>query len=227
MVFLGLKKRELNKKRQRTLDQCQPYICGLNVTDNWNQHPSTGSSAHKRRRRESLTEAWFKGVRVTWWSALWQEGKSARSASLWNVLIDSGAAAGPRWVIGWFFFSSPVSAGTDQGPGREMVTLWPSWISAGYVIAKVARADVAVDPPALARKSKSLSWIFIGANKSETWVYLSACCQTVKKIWVTPSWQRNQTWFVISGGFCCLGEALDCKHKWIWQFFRGCQAAVK
>lgn len=149
----GLKHRTLNNNGQRTLINVnRPSVVWTIWITETNIHRQVFTGQVKKTRVSD--RGWFKGVCVTWWSALWQEGKTARSASLLTVLIDSETAAGLRWVIGWFFFFAPLTT----------------------------KVVVAVDSPALTRKFKSLSWIFMGANKSETWVYLSACCQTVKNL---------------------------------------------
>lgn len=127
------------------------------------------------------------------------------AAPVWTVLIDSGTAAGPRWVIGWFFFLP--HSGCLLGQTKSLVEQWSHCgLNEHQRAASQRRRHTPTSLSACARKFRSLSRIFIGANKSETWVYLSACCQTVKKIGSHPPGKeiRFDLWsvedFVASSG---------------------------
>lgn len=115
-----------------------------------------------------------------------------------------------------------MSAGTDWGQERNC------HIVALMNISRILHSSDGTQrcccrPASFHKKFKSLSWIFIGPNKSETWVYLSACSQTVKfGSHPTGKEIRFDLWSVED-----FVAALDSKHNWIWQFFKGCQTAVK
>lgn len=122
MIFRKFKQRTLNDKDQRTLiNGNRPSVDVMDGSTSIDR-----SSRDKWESREWWTDAWVKGISVTWWSAVWQVGQTACSVSLRTVLIDSETAAGPRWVIGWFFFSPPPSVFWDRPR---------PWQSNGHIVA--------------------------------------------------------------------------------------------
>lgn len=121
----------------------------------------------KWRRRDLKVSQWLHGVTQT-----------ARSTSVWTVLIDSGAAAGPWWVIGWLFFLPPSLSLLGQTKVLAEQRSHRGLNKHQQATSQLGR-HVHTLQWEFARKFRSLSRRFIGANKSETWFYLSASCQTV------------------------------------------------
>lgn len=163
----------------------------------------------KWRRRDLKVSQWLHGVTQT-----------ARSTSVWTVLIDSGAAAGPWWVIGWVFFSPLRWACWDRPR---------SWLSNGHIVALIN----------ISRRRHSLGGTCthysgnlqenLGVYPEDLLVQIKVrrgfICQHPARLFKKKK-KLGRTLLAKKSDLICDQErillpraALDCKHKWIWQFF--------